>query len=61
MTKKTKFATALWASALLSHGFILERVEEVPPEEPKLPAETVSDKEIKTTIEPQHLVEEEEI
>ncbi|MFI3255099.1 MAG: DUF6550 family protein [Eubacteriales bacterium] len=61
MTKKTKFATALLATALLSNGFTLDHEEEVTTVDPEPTAEVIAEKESTPVIAPQHLVAKEEI
>lgn len=61
MTKKSKCATALLATALISYGFTLDRNKEITTPEPETTAEAVTEIESIPVTQPQHLVAEEEI
>lgn len=61
MNKKTKFATALLATALLSNGFTLDTKEEATSPEPEHTAEVVEEQESKPANIPLNMVPEEEI
>lgn len=61
MSKKSKCATALLATALLAYGFTLDTEQEINTAEPEIQREVAVEKESTPITEPQHLVSEEEI